>query len=211
MIVRPEVEAYAERATTPHDELLARLAEETRRTLASPQMLSGPVVGRFLETLVAAMGARRVLEIGTFSGYSALSMARGLPPGGRIDTLEANPRHAEVARRYISEAGLADRVIVHLGPALETLERLPGPFDLVFVDADKPAYPAYYEAVLPRLAERGLIVFDNMLQRGRVVDDPDGEERTRAIAALNERLARDERVTAVLLTVRDGLTLVRKR
>jgi caffeoyl-CoA O-methyltransferase len=211
VIVRPEVEAYAEAATTPHGELLARLADETRRTLSAPQMLSGPVVGRFLQTLVFTAGARRILEIGTYSGYSAISMGGGLPDDGRIDTLEIEPRHAEVARRYIAEAGLSDRVTVHVGPALETLETLDGWFDLVFIDADKTGYAAYYEAVLPRLSPRGVIVFDNMLQSGRVVDEPDADEATRAIVDLNERLAGDERVTAVVLTVRDGLTLVRKR
>ncbi len=209
-ILPEEIDRYAEEHTTPAGELLARLAEETRATLDCPQMLTGPVEGRFLQMLVYASGARRVLEIGTYSGYSAISMAGGLPPGGRIDTCELSPKHAEVARRYIEEAGYADRIAVHVGPALETVEGLDGPWDLVFVDADKVGYPAYYEAVLPKLAERGLIVFDNMLQGGRVVGEPDAGESTRAIADLNERLARDERVVAVLLTVRDGVTLVRR-
>jgi caffeoyl-CoA O-methyltransferase len=209
-ILPEEIDRYAEEHTTPPTELLARLAEETRATLDCPQMLTGPVEGRFLQQLVFATGARRVLEIGTYSGYSAISMAGGLPPGGRIDTCELSPKHAEVARRYIEEAGYADRIAVHVGPALETVEGLDGPWDIVFVDADKVGYPAYYEAVLPKLAERGLIAFDNMLQGGRVVNEPDAGESTRAIADLNDRLARDERVVAVLLTVRDGVTLVRR-
>ncbi len=209
-ILPEEIDRYAEEHTTPPGELLARLAEETRATLDCPQMLTGPVEGRFLQQLVFATGARRVLEIGTYSGYSAISMAGGLPPGGRIDTCELSPKHAEVARRSIEEAGYADRIAVHVGPALETVEGLDGPWDLVFVDADKVGYPAYYEAVLPKLAERGLIAFDNMLQGGRVVNEPDAGESTRAIADLNDRLARDDRVVAVLLTVRDGVTLVRR-
>jgi caffeoyl-CoA O-methyltransferase len=209
-ILPEEIDRYAEEHTTPQPELLARLAEETRATLDCPQMLTGPVEGRFLQTLVFATGARRVLEIGTYSGYSAISMAAGLPPGGRIDTCEVEPKHAEVSRRYIEEAGYADRITVHVGPAIETVERLDGPFDLAFVDADKVGYAAYYEAVLPKLTERGLIVFDNMLQGGRVVHEPDASESTRAIAELNDRLAADERVVAVLLTVRDGVTLVRR-
>jgi predicted O-methyltransferase YrrM len=209
-LVPEEIDRYAEAHTTPQPELLARLAQETRATLECPQMLTGPVEGRFLQTLVYATGARRVLEIGTYSGYSAISMAAGLPAGGRIDTCEIDSRHAEVARRYIDEAGYADRITVHVGPAVQTLSRLDGPFDFVFVDADKVGYPAYYEAVLPKLAERGLIAFDNMLQGGRVVSDPDAGESTRAIAELNDRLAADERVVAVLLTVRDGVTLVRR-
>jgi caffeoyl-CoA O-methyltransferase len=210
MIVLPEIDAFAEAHTTPPGELLAELAEETRATLPSPQMLTGPVEGRFLELLVFASGARRVLEIGTYSGYSALSMARALPPDGRIDTCEIEERHAEVARRYIARSPHADRITVHLGPALDTIAGLDGPYDLVFVDADKTGYDAYYEAVLPKLAPRGLIVFDNMLQNGRVVDDPDANEATRAIAALNRKLRDDPRVVCVLLTVRDGVTLVRR-
>ncbi len=210
-VIDERIEQYAEEHTTRPTELLDALAAETRATLAAPQMLTGPVEGRFLELLVFAAGARRVLEIGTYSGYSALSMAAGLPPDGRIDTCELEPRHADVARRYIAESQYADRITVHLGPALETVNRLEGPFDLVFVDADKTGYADYYEAVLPKLAERGLVVFDNTLQDGRVVDDPAGGESTRAIVELNRRLRDDERVSVVLLTVRDGVTLVRKR
>jgi caffeoyl-CoA O-methyltransferase len=210
VIVRPEIDAYAEEHTTPPAPLLVELAEETRATLRIPEMLTGPVEGRFLELLVFATGARRVLEIGTYSGYSALSMAAGLPDDGRIDTCEIDPQHAEVARRYIARSPYADRITVHLGPGIETVERLEGPWDLVFVDADKTGYDAYYEAVLPKLSPRGLIVFDNMLQDGRVVDGPDDGRNTQAIVALNEKLRNDARIACVLLTVRDGVTLVRR-
>jgi caffeoyl-CoA O-methyltransferase len=189
---------------------MVELAEETRATLRVPEMLTGPVEGRFLELLVFGTGARRVLEIGTYSGYSAISMAAGLPDGGHIDTCEIDEQHAEVARRYIERAGLADRITVHLGPGAETVERLDGPWDFVFVDADKTGYDSYYETVLPKLAPRGLIAFDNMLQSGRVVDAPGESDNTSAIVALNEKLRNDERVRCVLLTVRDGVTLVRK-
>ena len=209
-IVRDEIDAYGEAHTTAPPKLLAELAEETRATLRLPQMLTGTVEGRFLELLVYALGARRVLEIGTYSGYSALSMAAGLPPDGRIDTCEIDEVHAEVARRYIAQSPYADRITVHVGPALETIAQLEGPYDFVFVDADKVSYPAYYEAVLPKLAERALIAFDNTLQSGRVVDDPDSSESTRTMVELNDRLRDDPRVTCVLLTVRDGVTLVRR-
>ena len=210
-IVRDEIDDYARTHTTPPTDVLARLAEETRATLECPQMLTGPIEGRFLELLVWGTGARRVLEIGTYSGYSALSMAAGLPPDGTIDTCEIDPRHADVAGRYIAEAGLADRITVHVGPASETVERLPGPWDLVFIDADKAGYRGYYEAVLPKLAERGLIAVDNTLQSGRVVDDPAATPNTRAIVEFNEYLRNDERIVSVLLTVRDGVTLIRRR
>src|SRR6266508_6718349 len=144
-IVDPKVEAYAEAHTTPADPLLARLAEETQATLRSPQMLTGTVEGRFLELLVHGLGARRVLEIGTYSGYGALSMAAGLPPDGRIDTCEIDETHAEVARRYVAQSPYAQQITVHLGPALETIDRLEGTFDLVFIDADKENYRNYYE------------------------------------------------------------------
>jgi caffeoyl-CoA O-methyltransferase len=210
VIVPEELERYAEAHTTPPPELLARLAEETRATLQAPQMLTGTVEGRFLELLVHGTGARRVLEIGTYSGYGTLSMAAGLPPGGRIDSCELDETHAAVARRYVEEAGYTDRVAVHVGPAIETVRRLDGPWDFVFIDANKTGYRDYYEAVLPKLAERGLIAADNTLQHGRVVHDPDAGESTRAIVEFNEHVRRDERVTAVLLTVRDGVTLIRK-
>jgi caffeoyl-CoA O-methyltransferase len=209
-IVDPEVEAYAEAHTTPPDPLLARLAEETQATLRSPQMLTGTIEGRLLELLVYGLGARRVLEIGTYSGYGALSMAAGLPPDGRIDTCEIDETHAEVARRYISEAGYEGRVKVHVGPALETIERLEGEYDFVFIDADKENYVNYYEAVLPRLSEHGLIAADNTLWSGRVVDETDADESTRAIQAFNDHVAGDDRVAAVVLSVRDGVTLIRR-
>src|SRR5688572_27007418 len=133
-------------------------------------MLTGTIEGRFLETLVAATGARRVLELGTYSGYSAISMAAVLPPGGHIDTCEVDEENAGVARRYIDEAGMGDRITIHMGPALETIERLDGDFDLVFMDADKVNYVTYYEALLPRLGEHGLMAVDNTLWSGRVLE-----------------------------------------
>ena len=208
-IVEEKIEEYAERHTTPPDPLLAELAEETRATMSAPQMLTGAIEGRFLEQLVFASGARRVLEIGTFTGYSALSMAAALPKDGRIDTLDIEPKHAEVAQRYFDRSPDGSKIPLHLGPAIETIGKLEGEFDLVFIDADKTGYDAYYEAVLPRLSERGLIAIDNTLWSGKVLDPPD--EDSRALAALNDKIAADERVIAVQLTVRDGITLIRRR
>jgi caffeoyl-CoA O-methyltransferase len=210
LIVPDEIEGYAQAHTTPPSELLQRLAEETQVTLRSPQMLTGTIEGRFLEFLVYATGARRVLELGTYSGYSAISMAAALPAEGRIDTCEVDEHHAELARRDNEEAGLSDRITVHLGPALETLARLEGEFDFVFIDADKENYVHYYEAVLPRLTERGLIAADNTLWSGRVLDESDNSEGTLAIRVFNEHVRSDERVVSVMLTVRDGVTLIRR-
>jgi predicted O-methyltransferase YrrM len=208
-IVPEDLERYAEEHTTPHPELLQRLAEETRASLQSPQMLTGTIEGRFLEFLVYMTGARRVLELGTYSGYSSISMAAALPEGGRIDTCEIEEKHAEVARRYIEEAGYSDRITIHMGPAIETIEGLEGEFDLVFIDADKGNYVNYYEAVLPRLSERGLIAADNTLWSGRVIDESEQSEGTAAIRAFNEHLRGDDRVVCVMLSVRDGVTLIR--
>lgn len=211
MIVPEEIEQYTAVHTTPPTELLQELAAETRETLRAPQMLTGTVEGRFLELLVHGLGAKRVLELGTYSGYSAISMAAGLPEGGRIDTCEFDERHAEVARRYIARSPYADRITVHVGPALETIPRLEGDFDFVFIDADKVNYGNYYDALLPRLAPHGLIAFDNTLWSGRVLeesDDDDGD--TRALRELNDRLAHDDRVAVAQLSVRDGITLVRR-
>jgi caffeoyl-CoA O-methyltransferase len=209
-IASDEIERYAEAHTTQPSDLLLRLAQETRADLRSPTMMSGPVAGRLLELLVFALRPERVLELGTYSGYSSVSMASVLPPGGHIDTCELDETHAAVARRYLDEAGLADRVTIHLGPALETIARLEGEFDLIFVDADKVGYPAYYEALVPRLSERGIMVLDNTLWSGRVAE-PDDSPETRMFVELNDRIASDPRVVAVVLTVRDGVTLVRLR
>jgi caffeoyl-CoA O-methyltransferase len=173
-------------------------------------MLTGTIEGRFLELLVYSSGAKRVLELGTYSGYSALSMAAGLPPGGRIDTCELDENRAAVARRYIEQSPFADRIQIHLGPALDTIGRLEGDFDFVFIDADKPNYVNYYEAVVPRLTDRGFIAADNTLWSGRVLEDGD-DEGTRAIKAFNEHVKSDPRVTSVMLSVRDGVTLIRPK
>jgi caffeoyl-CoA O-methyltransferase len=204
MIVPDDIERYAERHTTAPRSLLAELAAETRAALECPEMLTGPVEGRLLEFLVWALRAERVLEIGTYSGYSALSMASGLPEGGHIHTCEIDEDDAEVARRYVERAGLADRITVHVGPAAETVERLDGPWDFVFIDADKKGYVSYYEAVLPKLSERGMIAVDNTLHGGGVLEGG-------VMDAFNEHVRNDERVVSVLLTVRDGVTLIRRR
>jgi caffeoyl-CoA O-methyltransferase len=203
-IIDPRIEEYVERFTTPHDPLLAELSEETARELGMPQMLTGPVAGRLLEFLVWIAQPKRVVEIGTFSGHSALSMAAALPDGGRIDACEIDPERAAFAQRYFDRSPHGSKITLHVGPALETLEQLEGPFDFVFIDADKEGYVDYYEAVLPRLAGRGLIVADNTLAGGRVVDE------TPPIAAFNEHVAADPRSVQVVLSVRDGMTLIRK-
>lgn len=211
-LVPDEVEAYAAAHTSPAAAHLQALATETRETLEAPQMLTGEIEGRFLEFLVFLARPEVVLEIGTYSGYSALSMAQTLSAGGRIITCELDDARADVAERHIAGAGMSDRIEVRRGPALDTVNALDGPFDLVFIDADKGGYHDYYEAVLPKLSERGLIVVDNVLWSGRVAEAPsdDDEEQTIALRAFNDHVAADERVQNVMLTVRDGVTLARR-
>ena len=210
-VVDEDIEAYAAAHTTPEDPLLAEVAAATRASQESHRMMVGLLEGRFLETLVWLSGARRILEIGSFTGYSALSMAAALPPGGTITTCEVDPERAAIARRHFDASPWADRIDLIEGPALDSLTLLMGPFDLVFIDADKVNYHRYYEAVLPLLADRGLIVADNVLWSGRVLDDSDQSDDTRAIRAFNDMVVNDPRVTCVMATVRDGVLLIRRR
>ena len=209
-IVSADIEAYAEAHTSPPPPHLLALAKETEETLAAPQMMVGPLEGRFLEFVVFALRPMRVLEIGTFSGYSSLSMAAGLPAGARITTLELSDKHAEVARRHIAASPYADRIEVVVGPALDSLASLDGPWDFVFIDADKPNYANYYEAALPKLSPHGLIAVDNVLWSGQVVDESDTSDNRRAIVDFNDRVRSDGRVTCVLCTIRDGVLLIRR-
>jgi len=202
-VIDPRADDYAERMTTPHDELLAELSAETAAAIGSEQMLTGPVAGRLLELLVWLGRPQRVLEIGTFTGHSALAMAAALPDGGRIDTCELDPERAAFAQRYFDRSPYGAKITLHVGPAIETIEQLDGSFDLVFIDADKEGYVDYYETVLPRLSPNGLIVADNTLAGGRVLD---GQP---PIARFNEHVAADPRTVQALLTVRDGMTLIR--
>jgi caffeoyl-CoA O-methyltransferase len=209
-IVDPTLEAYASEHTTAPPSFLEELAADLTATLDFPGMMVGRLEGRYLEVLTFALGARSVLEIGTFGGYSALSMAAGLAPGGHITTCELSPVHAEFARRHIASSPYADRIEVLVGPAMDTIATLAGPFDLVFIDADKAAYPDYFEAVLPKLAQRGLIAADNTLWSGRILDPSDTSEDTVALRRFNDALAVDPRVVVVQTTVRDGVTLIRR-
>jgi caffeoyl-CoA O-methyltransferase len=209
-IVDERVEEYAVEHTTPLLDLFERLENETREKTTAPQMMVGRLEGGFLAALVRLTGAKRILELGTFTGYSSISMASALPEDGRITTCDVDPDATAIARRYMDESGHGDKIEIRLGPALETIETLDGPFDLVFIDADKPNYEKYYEAVLPLLADGGLLVADNVLWSGRVVE-AGGDESTQAIKAFNEHVKNDSRVVSVMLTVRDGMTLVQKR
>lgn len=209
-IIDPRIEQYAEQHSTPEPAHLAALAAETRERTQIPQMMVGPLEGGFLAMLAWMVRPARVLEIGTFTGYSSISMAAALPPGATITTCELDPVHAEIARRHIATAGLADVIEVREGKAIDTLASLAGPFDLVFIDADKGSYLDYYEAVLPKLADDGVIAVDNVLWSGTVLEPPDDPD-CQAIAAFNDHVVNDARVVCVLVPIRDGVTLIRKR
>jgi predicted O-methyltransferase YrrM len=209
-IVAPEVEQYAEEHTTLPPSYLRALAEETRSSMAAPQMMVGALEGRFLEMLVFALQPQLVLEIGMFTGYSSLSMAAALPPGGRIVTCDVDPKAEEVARRHIEASPYSDRIEIRMGPALDTIAGLDGPFDLVFIDADKTNYRNYYDAVLPKLAERGMIAADNVLWSGQVIDPNDTSDNTEALRAFNDYVNSDARTVNVMCTIRDGVTLIRR-
>ena len=203
------IEAYAEAHSTPPAELFERLAAETQETQDAPQMMVGALEGAFLSFVVGMKQPRRVLEIGTFTGWSSIAMASALPPGATLVTCDVNEATSAIARRYAEEAGVADRIEYRLGPATATLATLEGPFDLVFIDADKDGYVDYYEAVLPKLADDGVILADNTIASGNVLAPNDA--MSEQIARFNDYVRADDRVECVLLTVRDGITLIRKR
>lgn len=210
-IIPPKIEEYCLRHSTPRGKLLHELEKYTRRHVENSQMLIGPHEGALLAMLVRLSGARRVLEIGTFTGYSALCLAEALPNNGRLLTCEINPRHAEIAQSFFRRSRHGRKIRLRLGPALDTLAGLPrtAKFDLVFLDADKENYVNYYEAVLPRLQSGGLIVADNVLWSGRVLVPK--KKTDRAVVRFNKHVRRDKRVECVMLSVRDGVSLTRKR
>jgi caffeoyl-CoA O-methyltransferase len=208
-IVPAELERYALEHTTREGPLLARLAAETRARMPGWAMQIGPVEGTFLRLLVRSIGARRIVEIGMFTGYSALMMAEALPDDGRLVTCDVDPEAEAIARRYFAESPHGHKIEVRMGLALQTLRALGGPVDLMFIDADKESYGAYYEEAIRLLRPGGLVVADNALWSGRVLHPADGDDR--AIAAFNARVAADPRVEHVLLTVRDGIMLARKK
>jgi predicted O-methyltransferase YrrM len=195
------------------DRVLAELARETEALGPISVMQIAPEQGTLMSILVRAIGARSAIEIGTFTGYSSICIARGLPRDGRLLCCDVSPEWTSMARAYWAKAGVADRIELRIAPAMDTLRQLPADYalDFAFIDADKVSYRDYYEALLPRMRANGLIVFDNVLWMGQVLDSNSSSDDTRALQALNGIIASDTRVQAVMISVSDGLTIVRKR
>lgn len=211
--VSPDVHAYLVAHGTPPDDVLTALIEETRELGGISLMQIAPEQGAFLTWLARTLGAKRAVEIGTFTGYSSICLARGLPDDGGLLCLDVSEEWTAVARRYWERAGLTGRIELRIGPAADALRALPAEptFDLAFIDADKGGYATYLEELLPRMPAGGVILVDNVLWSGAVVDPNADDENTRAIRAFNDGVAADERVEAVMLPIADGLTLLRKR
>jgi caffeoyl-CoA O-methyltransferase len=208
-IVGKDIERYAHLNTQPEPALLQKLMAQTRELMDLPQMLIGRLEGRFLKLLVQLCQPKLVVEVGTFTGYSALSMAEGLPDGGKIITCEIDPKAQQIAQDAFNASLYGERIELKMGPALDTIRQLELQIDFSFIDADKKSYPDYYEEILKRTRPGGVILLDNMLLSGQVLDPQNGISKT--IAQLNETISKDDRVENVLLTVRDGVQFVRKK
>ncbi len=207
--VNEDIDNYAYDHTQIEDDLLWRLELETYDQLEIPQMLTGRIEGRLLKMLAQLVEARRIIEIGTFGGYSALSMAEALPDSGYLITCEMDPVAIQFAQRFFNESPHGKKIVLKEGPALDTLKTLTGSFDMAFVDADKENYLNYYEALLPLMRTGGLIVVDNVLWGGRVLNPKETSDR--AIHRFNQKVREDHRVEKVMLAIRDGVSLLRKR
>ena len=210
-LVSAEIEAYAEANSVPESEVCRALREETYRRMEFPQMVVGPLEGAFLKVMTQLVRAKRVLEIGMFTGYSALCFAEALPDDGSVITCEIDDSSVAMARQYFPRSPHGHKISIRMGPALETLQQLEGPFDLVFIDADKINYVNYYRRAQELLAPDGVILIDNVLWSGDVLMQPPPDERTAAIQELNRVVSQDQKVSAVLVTLRDGILMVRKK
>lgn len=209
MLSFPEgIEPYVAENTSPESPVFAALAKETQENTKSAEMQVGHVEGMFLKNLVRATGARRVLEVGTFTGYSALMMAEGMPDDGELITCDIDREATDIAKKYWAQSPHGKKIVLKLGRAIETIEQIDGPLDLVFLDADKQSYIGYWDAVMPKVRRGGVVLVDNVLWSGDVLDPAD--DVTRAIAAFNAHARRDPRVELVMLTIRDGITMACK-
>ncbi|MEJ7735846.1 MAG: O-methyltransferase [Chitinophagaceae bacterium] len=210
-LINPQALAYAERFTSPEDVVLRQIAEATRRSHEDAHMLSGQWQGQFLQFISGVLKPNYILEIGTYTGYSAVCLSRGLQPGGELHTIELQDKEADTAQENFYLAGVQERVVLHRGNALKIIPTLHKTWDLVFIDADKKGYLDYYRLVLPQLRAGGVILADNVLFHGEVLEKKIKGQNALAIHAFNEYVYSDESVEKVLLTIRDGLLLITKK
>jgi len=209
-LIAPEIEAYAEAHSSSESDVCRRLREETFRSIDFPQMVVGPLEGAFLKMMTQVVGAKRVLEIGTFTGYSALCFAEALPDDGMVITCDIDPETTEFAQKYWTQSPVGKKIEARVAPALESMSQVSGPFDVIFIDADKTNYLKYYQRGLELLAPKGVMLIDNVLWNGDVIRHPPLDDSTAAIQELNRVVAADDRVTSVLVTIRDGVMVVRR-
>lgn len=206
-----DIEEYCEQHSTPQSDLLYRLTRETNLKVMNPRMLSGHLQGMLLTTLVRMMQAKRVLEVGTYTGYAALCMADGLPEGGELHTIEVDVEREDMIRKYLAQSPREKQIFLHIGDALQVIPTLNETWDLVFIDADKEDYIAYYEALLPKVRKGGIILADNVLWSGKVLNEiKSGDKDTRALCQFNDYVLKDERVTNFLMPFRDGIMFIEK-
>lgn len=204
-----QIEKYAINHTTDHSEIIKELVSVSEQNLEHIDMLSGRLVGRLLDLLVKISGAKRVLEVGAFAGFSALTMAEALPEDGELFTCEYNERYEDIARTFFEKSEAGSKITLLMGKALDTIPTISGSFDFVFLDADKINYPNYYEMILPRLEQDGIMVIDNVFWSGEVLNPE--SNKARAIDELNTIIRDDDSVEQVMLPVRDGVTVLRKK
>lgn len=210
--IDPGLDAYCETHSGNEPSYLRELAAETQEKVQMPQMLSGHLQGRFLSMLSHLVKPKTIVEIGTFTGYSALCLAEGLAHGGMLHTIDIDPSLMEMVQRYVQKGGMKDKITLHHRPALEVIPSLPAPFDLVFIDADKENYPNYFDAVIDKVRPGGLIIADNVLWSGNVLTPKnEQDEQTRALVEYARRVHGDGRVEAVMVPMRDGLLVARKK
>jgi len=207
-----EPDRYLREHTTPEDRVLEELNRQTHLNVVNPNMLSGHLQGRLLEMLSYMISPSHILEIGTYTGYSAICLARGLKSGGQLHTIEVNDELREMSTRYIALAGVADRVTLHNGRAQDIIPSMLYTFDLVFIDGDKREYSEYYDLVFDKVRKGGFIIADNVLWGGKIEDgEASGDPQTKGVVLFNEKVRSDQRVEKVMLPVRDGLLIVRKK
>ncbi|MBR4787387.1 MAG: O-methyltransferase [Bacteroidales bacterium] len=211
-LIAQDIEEYCEAHTTPEDALLYRLNRQTHLQTINPRMCSGQLQGQFLTLLSKMMRPKFILEIGTFTGYSAICLASGLADGGVLHTIESNPEYEDRIREYVAQSPVADRIVLHIGDAKEVIPTLEPVWDLVFIDAEKEDYRFYYDCVLPHVRQGGFILADNVLWNGKVTQELSHHDRdTQAIMDFNDYVQQDDRVRNMLLPFRDGIMMIEKR